>query len=86
MEATIWAEAPPGKRVALGDSASVQAETRVNAEHASKLSSGSRPDVKAGKAAAGREASDKRTRPFRRGIGVGMYARGNRPQHGKPRR
>jgi hypothetical protein len=56
----------------LGDSAIVQAETRVNAEHASKQCRGSRPEVKAGKAVAGGEASDNRTRPFRRGIGVGM--------------
>ena len=36
MEVTTWTEALSGKRVALGDSASMQAETRVNAEHASK--------------------------------------------------
>ena len=40
----------------------------MNAEQASKHCGGSRPDVKAGKAAALREASDARTVGFRRGI------------------
>ncbi len=57
----------------------------MNVEHASKHRCGSRPEVKAGKAVAAGEASDKRTRSFRRGIGVSMHVRGDRSQHGKPR-
>ena len=56
----------------VGSSASRQAGTQVNAIEASKRNRGSRPDVKAGKAAAQGEASDTRILGFRRGIGAGM--------------
>ena len=54
----------------------------MNAEQASKHYCGSRPDFKAGKAAAPREASDRRTAGFRRGIGAGMSAQGIRRNTG----
>jgi hypothetical protein len=56
----------------------------VNAEHASKHNRGSRPDVKAGKAAVTGEASDKRNQWFRRGIGASMSTQGIKRNTGSP--
>ncbi len=64
----------------------MRAATRVNAEQASKLVMRKRPAMNTGKAAIGREASDKRTGRLRRGIGGGTHGRWEWTQHGKPRR
>ena len=61
----------------IGDLASVQAVTRVNAEQVSKdlMRKPTRP-VARGRLRCAGEASDVRTRTFRRDIGDGMYTKG----------
>ena len=52
----------------MGDSASTQAATRVNAEQASKRDAEADPPLKRGRLGSGREASDASTDRFRRGV------------------
>ena len=61
------------QRVALGDSASVQAITRVNAQQA-KNNCRSRPDFFTGKAADDGEGRANKLHRTYRGNGDGMYA------------
>lgn len=71
----------------VGDLASVQALTRVNAEQVSKdlMRKPTSRLLGEGCDVVG-EASDVRTRPFRRDIGDGMHTKGMPMQHGKPDR
>ena len=76
----------PSERVTLGDLASTQAGTRVNAEQASKRVMRWADRVFGpGRPLPLGEMSDS-TQRSRRGNGAGMCAQGNRTQHGKPRR
>ena len=76
MEVTKWLK-PPDKRVTkYGDSASVQAATRMNAEHASKRSM-CRPTRRPyrGRLTRRGEMSEEDAPPLHRGSGGGMYTR-----------
>jgi len=74
------------QRVALGDSANMQAETKVSAEQASKrvMWEPTRPFAGEGRSLQARRATEPGGPT---GVkGVGMHGRGKRQQHGKPQR
>jgi hypothetical protein len=76
MEVTKWLK-PPDKRVTkYGDSASVQAVTRVNAEQASKRTMrGPTRQPLRGRLTRLRSMSEEQLQSLRRGSGEGMYTR-----------
>src|SRR5580693_8145588 len=83
MEVTKWLK-PSISVSRIGDSASVQAATRVNAEQASKMSM-CRPTRRPFRGRLTRlgEMSEEYAQPLHRGSGGSMYTR-KRTQHGKP--
>jgi hypothetical protein len=84
VEVTILPK-PSMERVALGDSASRQAVTRVNAEQASKCGMWEPTQQRdgEGRSRSVRGAIGSRVRSHR-GNGDGMSEQGDRAQHGKP--
>jgi hypothetical protein len=76
MEATKWLK-PSISVSRIGDSASVQAVTRVNAEQSSKRTMRrADPTTLSGKAdTAGMKQSEEYAQPLRRGSGDSMYTR-----------
>jgi hypothetical protein len=83
MEATKCLK-PSGSVSRIGDSASVQAATRVNAEQTSKRTMAGRPgDPIRGRLARLGEMSEEYARPLHRGTGGSIYT-GKRTQQGKP--
>src|SRR6266702_7095969 len=83
MEATKWLK-PLVSGSRIGDRASVQAATRVNAEQASKRTM-RRPTRRPFRGRLTRlgEKSEDHAQPLHRGSGGSMY-KGKRTQHGKP--
>ena len=84
MEVTKWLK-PSISVSRIGDSASVQAATRVNVEQASKRKM-CRPTrlPYRGRLKQLGELSEEYAQLLHRGIGGGMFTQGKRTQHGKP--
>ncbi len=70
----------------MGDLASMQAVTRVNAEQASKRVMRLLTWLRFRESRSFPERMSEASGGNRRGSGDGMYARGDRAQHGKPHR
>ena len=86
MEVTKWLK-PSISVSRIGDSASVQAATRVNAEHASKMAM-CRPTRRLfrGRLIRRGEMSEEYAQPLHRGSGGGMYTRKARATRETPLR
>ena len=85
MEATKLPK-PPMERVALGNSASRQAVTRVNAEQASKRTMWEPTRQWDGEGRCRKLCKERLGLRSHRGNGDGMSAQGNVEQHEKPQR
>ena len=83
MEATKLLK-PPVQRVAVGDSASMQAVIKVNAEQASKRITQELTRRKYGEGRSRWESTSERSQRSCRGIGDGMQAQGTRRNTGNP--
>jgi len=68
----------------MGDLASMQAGTRVNAEQASKRAMWEPTRLRYGEGRGPWESKSDGFQGSHRGSGAGMYARGSQEQHGKP--
>src|SRR5262249_25550192 len=75
---------PPVQRVAVGDSASMQAVIKVNAEQASKRITQELTRRKYGEGGSGWESTSERSQRSCRGIGDGMQTQGIRRNTGSP--